>query len=210
MSTLTIGVISQKGGVGKSTLVRAIATEYAKHEYKVLVADMDTSQTTVTTWGADRLRNEIEPRVYAEPFSKINDLEKHKANYDLAVIDGAPASNRQTLEIANVSDLIILPTKVTLDDLRPQIRLAHELQKRGVERKKMAFVLSMVGKSSAEIQGAKEYIEEAGYKCLGAIPQKDSIGQAHDTGRSALETPFPTVNRAVDKVIETIVSEVQK
>jgi len=210
MSTLTLGVISQKGGVGKSTLVRAIATEFANHEYKVLIADMDTSQTTVTTWGTDRLRNGVEPRVYAEPFSKINDLAKHKDNYDLAVIDGAPASNRQTLEIANISDYLFLPTKVTLDDLRPQIRLAHELQKKGISSKKIAFILSMVGKSSAEVQGAKEYIEEAGYKCLGAIPQKDSIGQAHDTGRSALETPFPSVNKSVDKVIEAIVSEVQK
>jgi chromosome partitioning protein len=210
MSTLTIGIISQKGGVGKSTLVRAVATEFARNEYKVLIADMDTSQTTVTTWGADRLRNGVEPRVYAEPFSKVDDLQRHRANYDLAVIDGAPASNRQTIEIADISDYLVLPTKVTLDDLRPQIKLAHELVKRGVSRKKLGFVLSMVGKSTAEIEGAKQYIEEAGYECLGFIPQKDSIGQAHDTGRSALETPFASVNKAVDKVVEAINNQLRK
>ena len=210
MSTLTIGVISQKGGVGKSTLSRVIATEFARNEFEVQVADMDTSQSTVTTWNSDRLRNEVEPRVYVQAYSKISDVEKQQGKYDLVVIDGAPASNRQTLDIAKLSDYLVLPTKVTLDDMRPQIRLAHELQKQGVSRKKMGFVLSMVGKSKAEAQSAKEYIEEAGYECLGYIPQKDSIGQAHDVGRSANETQFATVNKAVDKVVQAIGDKAQQ
>jgi chromosome partitioning protein len=209
MATLTVGIISQKGGVGKSTIARAIATEFARNKYQVLIADMDTSQATATSWGTDRLRNEIEPRVYVQAYSKMNDVDSQKDNYDLVVIDGAPASNRQTLEIANRSDFLVLPTKVTLDDLRPQISLAHQLVKSGISRKKLSFILSMVGKSSAEIQGAREYIEEAGYKCLGVVPQKDSIGQAHDTGRSALETPFASVNKAVDRVVEAVANELQ-
>jgi chromosome partitioning protein len=209
MATLTVGIISQKGGVGKSTIARAIATEFARNDYQVLIADMDTSQATATSWGTDRLRNEIEPRVYVQAYSKMNDVDSRKGNYDLVVIDGAPASNRQTLEIANRSDFLVLPTKVTLDDLRPQISLAHQLVKSGISRKKLSFVLSMVGKSSAEIQGAREYIEEAGYKCLGVVPQKDSIGQAHDTGRSALETPFASVNKAVDRLVEAVANELQ-
>jgi len=204
MASMTIGVVSQKGGVGKSTLSRVIATEFARNEWEVQIADMDTSQSTVTNWNSDRLKNELEPRVYVQGYSKISDVVKQTPKYDLVVIDGAPASSRQTLEIAEISDLIVLPTKVTLDDLRPQIRLAHDLRKKGVNHKKIGFILSMVGKSKAEIQGASEYIEEAGYKCLGYIPQKDSIGQAHDLGRSANETLFPTVNKAVDKVVQAI------
>lgn len=209
MASMTIGVVSQKGGVGKSTLARVIATEFARNSWEVQIADMDTSQSTVTNWCSDRLSNEIEPRVYVQGYSKVSDVIKQAPKYDLIVIDGAPASSRQTLEIAEISDLLVLPTKVTLDDLRPQIRLAHELRKKGVDHKKINFVLSMVGKSSAEIQSATEYIEEAGYKCLGYVPQKDSIGQAHDLGRSANETLFPTVNKAVDKVVQAVADSAQ-
>jgi chromosome partitioning protein len=207
---LIIGVVSQKGGVGKSTVSRAIATEYARNGWDVKIADFDLSQATVTNWNADRMANEIEPQVSVEQFSSITALEKQKEHYDLIVIDGAPASNRQTLDIAKFSNLLILPTKTTLDDLRPQIRLAHELFKQGVPADRMIFILSMVGKSEAEIEGAREYINQAGYQCVGEIFQKDSIGQAHDVGRSANETSFKTVNASVDTLVQQVVDYIGK
>lgn len=210
MTALTIGTISQKGGVGKSTLARVIATEFARNEFEVQIADLDTSQLTATSWSADRLANDIEPRVYVQGYSKISDVASQLAKFDLIVIDGAPASSRQTLEIARLADYLVMPTKTTLDDLRPQIKLAHELIKSGISRSKIGFVLSMTGKSKAETSSAAEYIEEAGYKCLGFIPQKDSIGQAHDTGRSANETPFATVNSAVNEVVQKIGTNAQE
>jgi chromosome partitioning protein len=44
--TTVIAFISQKGGVGKSTLARALATEASKEEMKVLLADCDPQQGT--------------------------------------------------------------------------------------------------------------------------------------------------------------------
>ena len=41
---MIIGLISQKGGVGKSTLARAVAREYVMNEWAVMVADMDQEQ----------------------------------------------------------------------------------------------------------------------------------------------------------------------
>ena len=41
-----IAFISQKGGVGKSTLARAVATEATKKKFKVLLADCDPQQAT--------------------------------------------------------------------------------------------------------------------------------------------------------------------
>jgi chromosome partitioning protein len=41
-----IAFISQKGGVGKSTLSRALATEASKEKMKVLLADCDPQQGT--------------------------------------------------------------------------------------------------------------------------------------------------------------------
>jgi chromosome partitioning protein len=41
-----IAFISQKGGVGKSTLARAVAVEAQKQRIKVLLADCDSQQST--------------------------------------------------------------------------------------------------------------------------------------------------------------------
>jgi chromosome partitioning protein len=41
-----IAFISQKGGVGKSTLARTVATETTKQKIKTLLADCDPQQAT--------------------------------------------------------------------------------------------------------------------------------------------------------------------
>jgi cellulose biosynthesis protein BcsQ len=46
MATI-IALVSQKGGVGKSTLARALAREAAVSGLKVKLADLDTQQGTV-------------------------------------------------------------------------------------------------------------------------------------------------------------------
>lgn len=45
-----VAFLSQKGGAGKSTLVRALACEASKGGLSVKVADLDTQQGTVTNW----------------------------------------------------------------------------------------------------------------------------------------------------------------
>ena len=45
-----VGLVSQKGGVGKSTLARLVAREYAAAGWQVKIADLDISQGTSTDW----------------------------------------------------------------------------------------------------------------------------------------------------------------
>ena len=203
-----IGIVSQKGGVGKSTLSRLLAVEYARNEYSVKIADMDLSQATVSEWNRVRMGKEYEPLVHVEQFNSVIEALKQRNNYDLIIFDGAPHATRMTLDIALQSDFIILPTGVTLDDLRPTIRLAHELVSKGVDAKKIGIVLSRVGSSVNEINGAQRYITEGGYAYLGIIPEKTSIGQAHDLGKAANETNFKTITQSVDDVIQSIVNQI--
>ncbi len=48
--TMIIAFVSQKGGVGKSTLARAVAREAAYGGLKVKIADLDTQQGTSVDW----------------------------------------------------------------------------------------------------------------------------------------------------------------
>jgi len=209
--TLIVGVVSQKGGVGKSTLARMIACEYAASEWAVKIIDMDLSQGTSTAWNSRRMQNEISPSLAVEQFLNVPDALKIKDNYDLLVFDGAPHSTRRTLEIAQAADILILPTGVSLDDLEPTIKLAHELRKNKIPIQKINIALSRIGNSTVELEEAKEYINSTGYNILdGTIQEKTAIRRAQDEGRAASETSFKTINKKVDGVIQSIVDRIEE
>ena len=201
---LKIAVLSQKGGVGKSTLVRALATEYARNDWSVKIADMDLKQKTTTEWNCIRLESKINPSLAVEPFADVSKVLKQDSQYDLILFDGAGQADVQTLKIAKSSDLIILPSGLTRDDLLPQIKLAHEMRKKGIDKLRIGMCLSRVGGSESELSLAKEFINDAGYTYLGYIPEKTSIGQAHDSGHSANETRYSTITKTVDILIQSI------
>lgn len=207
---LKIAVVSQKGGVGKSTLVRALAVEYAKNDWSVKVADMDLKQKTTTEWNCIRMENSTLPSLAVEPFSKVKDVLKHEPVYDLIIFDGAGQANAQTLEICKASDFIVLPTGVTRDDLIPQIKLAHEFRKNGIAKKRITFTLSRVGASKSEQEAAIEFINDANYDCAGIIQERTSIGQCHDNGLAANETKYSTINQVIDDLVQTIGDKVNQ
>jgi Mrp family chromosome partitioning ATPase len=88
MATI-IGVISQKGGVGKSTLSRALAREAAVSGLKVKLADLDTQQGTSSNWHLRRLDAGIEPVFSVEAFKTAGQALRAANGYELMVLDGA-------------------------------------------------------------------------------------------------------------------------
>lgn len=203
---LRIGVVSQKGGVGKSTLSRMIACEYARSGWNVKIADMDASQGTSFNWQRRRIEQAVEPQVGVEMFRRVADVEKAADNYDLIVFDGAPHSTQQTLQIAQISALTILPTGTALDDLEPTIRLAHELYRQGVPKDRLAIALSRVGNSDVENEEAVSYIRASGYALMdGTIPERTVYRRASDTGRAATETSHRSTNERAAELMQSIV-----
>jgi len=207
---MKIGILSQKGGVGKSTLTRALAVEYARNDWDVKIADMDLKQSTSTTWNRKRMDHGFEPKISVEPFSNVKDALKNSDNHDLVIFDGAGQADVQTLEIARVCDYIILPTGITTDDLEPQVKLAHELKKKGIARELIGMCLSRVGSSKAELEAAEEYIKATGYNYLGRVAEKTSIGQCSDIGLAANETKYETINKIADELIQNIYNHIQQ
>ena len=60
---VTMSFVSQKGGVGKSTLARSVAVEAAKAGVDVVIADLDIQQGTIQEWAKLRYANGIEPAI---------------------------------------------------------------------------------------------------------------------------------------------------
>jgi chromosome partitioning protein len=203
---LVIGVVSQKGGVGKSTCVRLIAREYAEAGWDVKIADLDISQSTSFDWHVRRLEQQLQPSVAVERFGTIEQALKAREYYDLIVMDGAPHSTAATLKIVEASTLSVLPTGLSLEDLKPQVLLAHELVKKGVEKRKLVFALCRVGDSSVLQQSARDYITQAGYHVLsGSLPERLAYLKAAEEGRALTETRFPTLNERAAQMVQGVI-----
>lgn len=206
---IVVGVVSQKGGVGKSTLARMIAREFAHAGWAVKIADLDISQGTSFSWQARRLQSGLLPVVPVERFGTVEQALKQRQHQDLLILDGPPHSTAGTLRIAAASDLVVLPTGLSLDDLEPTVLLAHELVKKGVPRTRIALALCRVGDSEGEIAEAQGYIRNAGYELLeGVIPEKTGFRRASDEGRALTETRFASLNGKSDRLAQSIVDRI--
>lgn len=209
--SIVIGIVSQKGGVGKSTLARLIAREYAAADWRVKIADLDIQQGTSFNWQARRLRRGQEPAVPVERFGSVAQALKVAPLYDLLVLDGPPHATMGTLHIAEASRLVILPTGLALDDLEPGVLLAHELVKKGVQPQRLVFVFTRAGDSAAEETEAKAYVRQAGYRFVDTLlPEKVAYRRASDEGLALTETRFTSLNAKADALVQALIDLIAK
>ena len=99
-----VAFVSQKGGVGKSTLSRALAREVAVGGLRVKIADLDTQQGTSVDWHRLRLSQGIEPIVSVEAFATAAQALAAANGFDLLIIDGPARTSQATLEIPKQQD----------------------------------------------------------------------------------------------------------
>ena len=209
--SIIISVVGQKGGPGKSTLARAIGTCYASAEWDVKIADLDVNQSTTFTWLQRRLHNNIQPVVAVEAFGSAAQALKKSKNYDLFIFDGAPTASRATSEISKVSDLIVIPTGLALDDLEPSVMLANNLKKEGIDSSRICFVFNRASGSEVEYNEAKNYLHETPYFLIdGRIEDKPCYRQAMNEGRSIIEARFRQPREKADLVIQNIINRLEE
>jgi len=106
---MIIGILNQKGGVGKTTLSVSIAHELARRSLDdVLVVDSDPQQSSLS-WS--EVREEKLPFMVIG-FSKKSlhrDLPPIAKNYKHVIIDGPPRVTELARSCIMASDLIIVP-----------------------------------------------------------------------------------------------------
>ena len=169
-----VAFVSQKGGVGKSTLSRGLAREAAKAGLRVKIADLDTQQGTSVAWQRRRLADGIEPRVWVESFATAEQALEEATRFDLLIIDAPARASKGTEQIARAASLIIQPTDPCLDDLEPAVKVFHELAKAGISKQKLAFAINKVLTPSEETS-ARSYLTEAGYAVLDGLFADENV-----------------------------------
>ena len=207
--TYIVGMVSQKGGVGKSTLARMMAREFVAGELRTKIADLDTQQQTCTNWAGRRAENGVTPEIQVQSFASVKSALEEAGRFDALILDGKPNASEQTIEIAKAADLVVIPTGQTLDDLHPGVVLAHSLRKKGVSPEKIAFAMFKTTGSERENAAARQYLGEAGYLVLeGDVGVSTAYGSASDIGKAITETSFKSLNERAAKVAQSVIDRI--
>lgn len=206
--TSIIAFVSQKGGVGKSTLARALAREAAAGGLRVKLADLDTQQGTSVDWHRLRLGSGIEPVVSVEAFATAAQALAAASAYDILIIDGPARTSAATLEIAKAASLVVQPSGASLDDLRPAVREFHALVKAGLPPSRLTFALNRIGTDAEEAE-ARAYLQEASYSVLaGYLAERPAYRRAQNGGHAVTETRYPALNERADALIQSLIDRV--
>lgn len=133
-SALVLAVVAQKGGVGKSTLVRSIAVEGILRGRRVAIIDADTEQYTTHKWTLRRSEQvpEVVPLENRTIADVVAGLTSRRA--ELIVIDTPPHSRPLINVAAEAADAALIVTQPYQDDVQEVGRTAailDHLGKRG-------------------------------------------------------------------------------
>ena len=209
MATI-ISFVSQKGGVGKSTLARALAREATQSGLQVKLADLDPMQRTVAEWHAVRLQAGHDPVGDVQILATMAQALTKADAYDLIIIDGPARAETGTLEIARNSNIVVQPSGASIDDLRPAVREFNGLVKAGIPKSRLVFALNHIA-TDAEEQDARDYIRDAGYQVLdGCLIERPAYRKAQNAGLSVTETQSKTLNIRADALIQSIIDKATK
>lgn len=190
MATI-IACCGQKGGTGKSVIARALATELTRKRKATVLVDLDIGQRTISEWAEARARNKIQPAVRVEIVDSDDEgdfrIPELGAGVDYIICDAPGWSDEITLQLAEAADLVVLLSGPTTDDMRPTIRLFHELLAAGIDRDRIAVVLNRV-QTEPQARKAADYLIDTTIVSPGSLSFQVAYGNANDVGQAVTET----------------------
>lgn len=192
---ITLSLVTQKGGSGKSTLTASIAVAAAEAGNKVIVIDTDR-QGTLDRW-AERRDKETPEVVSAIDTDKLPPALKaiEGEGYDVVLIDTAGVDSPSTAAAIRASDLCLIPSRPSPADVEaatPTIATVVRLDK------PFAFILNQCPPRSYRVNETAKALGTLGILAEPVIVLRNDHQDALGAGYGVTE--YAPDSKAADEV----------
>lgn len=110
---IVLGIMSSKGGAGKSTITKLLASAFAFTENKCLIIDLDPNKDIVNWWSTATQTGYVDDNIVVRPATNGNDLfdlvDRYESDVNFILIDTKGEASSWAVDLASVSDVLIVP-----------------------------------------------------------------------------------------------------
>lgn len=180
----TILVSSQKGGSGKTTLVRNLSVAASNDGRTVLCLDLDPQGSLRGWWDSREAETPAMLDRDPAPHALRATLDAAKAQFDLCIIDTPPAALEWLSEALGVADLVLIPVRPSPDDLRA---VGATIAAVNANKVPFAFALSQTPRARITEEAAR-VLAQHGRVAPVNIAQRVAYAETGATGQGVTET----------------------
>ena len=214
---IVVSLLSQKGGIAKSTLARLLGVGLVRTNEKahVHLLDVDVNQQTCVAWYQNRLKlreelskenaKNIPPGLHVVGCGSAKDVKDFVTdNSGIFIVDTPGQASKLTFDLAKYSDYSIFPFTGSLDSFKPQVDLVQLLTEAGLDRGKFRFIMSMADNSVSD-NIAKKELRRLGIKIYdGSIPIRASFKSLMNRGYALNEGTHPALQAKIVALVEEV------